>query len=662
MHKSRITIQGNEYPLIQLKVLVIGSGAAGLNAAVQLYERGIESVAILTDKWGGGTSNNAGSDKQTYYRLDPFNPEGDSVNSMAASLASGGCMHGDVAMAEAAGSLQAFYHLVQAGVPFPHDDLGRFPGYQTDHDTKGRGTSAGPLTSRFMFEKLAAKVVEARIPILDNRVLIRLLTESNEGNISLTGCVVLNQEHRLDALSAVEIIRADYVVLATGGAGELFEQSVYPAGQYGATGLAIEAGARAQNLTEFQFGIASLQPRWNLSGSYQQVVPAYYSLDEHGNRHNFLNPSFPDPKKLTKAIFLKGYQWPFDPNKIKESGSSLIDLLVYHQSVVLNRKVYMDFRSNPVSAAGMEITPDEFDPEVLDYLSRSDALKSSPLARLSAMNQPAVNLYRSKGLDLAKNPVEIGVCAQHCNGGISGSVWWESSVNNLFVIGEANGSHGVYRPGGSALNSGQVGGFRAAQMIASRVRQSSFKTKGFSAPALDVVTDLIKEIFILANNNRTTDLEQEWGILKSRTTAVAGILRNSDRLHAAINEIHEQRERIKECLLQDTSEVTDWFRIKEQLTLQEAIFFSLKAYCEAGGESRGSFLIVHPAYPETIPGLENLGFRLDPENGFTRNHLLSLYIKDNQMFTDWIPVRQIPNQKLWFEQVWNDFREKRIIK
>jgi hypothetical protein len=40
-----------------------------------------------------------------------------------------------------------------------------------------------------------------------------------------------------------------------------------------------------------------------------------------------------------------------------------------------------------------------------------------------------------------------------------GNHWWESvNLKHLFPVGEVNGSHGVYRPGGSALNSGQVGG------------------------------------------------------------------------------------------------------------------------------------------------------------------------------------------------------------
>jgi succinate dehydrogenase/fumarate reductase flavoprotein subunit len=71
------------------------------------------------------------------------------------------------------------------------------------------------------------------------------------------------------------------------------------------------------------------------------------------------------------------------------------------------------------------------------------------------MNKPAYELYREHGIDLETNPVEIGICVQHNNGGLKGNIWWESDLKHLFPVGEVNGSHGVYRPGGLALNPGQ---------------------------------------------------------------------------------------------------------------------------------------------------------------------------------------------------------------
>ena len=82
------------------------------------------------------------------------------------------------------------------------------------------------------------------------------------------------------------------------------------------------------------------------------------------------------------------------------------------------------------------------------------------------MNPPAIEIYAENGIDLRAEPLEIAVCAQHMNGGFAVDKWWQSNVAQTFVIGEMAGTHGVKRPGGSALNAGQVGAMRAAEYIA----------------------------------------------------------------------------------------------------------------------------------------------------------------------------------------------------
>ena len=124
MKKTTIEISGVRFPLYSLNTLIIGSGAAALNAAVNLFEFGQKDIAVATERWGGGTSNNAGSDKQTYYKLSLSGDVTDSPLEMARDLFNGGCMHGDIALCEAQNSAQAFFHLVSLGVPFPHDRFG----------------------------------------------------------------------------------------------------------------------------------------------------------------------------------------------------------------------------------------------------------------------------------------------------------------------------------------------------------------------------------------------------------------------------------------------------------------------------------------------------------------------------------------------------------
>ena len=56
MKQETICIDGNSYPLHRIQTIIIGSGAAGLNAAVSLYKEGQQDIAIVTEGKMMGTS------------------------------------------------------------------------------------------------------------------------------------------------------------------------------------------------------------------------------------------------------------------------------------------------------------------------------------------------------------------------------------------------------------------------------------------------------------------------------------------------------------------------------------------------------------------------------------------------------------------------------
>jgi len=122
--------------ILSFNTIIVGSGSAGLNAADRLYDFGQRDIAIVTEGFNMGTSRNTGSDKQTYYKLTLAGGETDSILDMARTLFDGGCMHGDLALCEAALSAQCFFRLAAIGVPFPHNRYGEYVGYKTDHDPR----------------------------------------------------------------------------------------------------------------------------------------------------------------------------------------------------------------------------------------------------------------------------------------------------------------------------------------------------------------------------------------------------------------------------------------------------------------------------------------------------------------------------------------------
>ncbi|MBP5206924.1 MAG: FAD-binding protein [Clostridia bacterium] len=429
--------------------LVIGTGCAGYNAADRLYSLGVKNIAIVTEGRLCGTSRNTGSDKQTYYKLSLCGGEGDSVRELASTLYGGGGVMGEHALCEAAYSTRCFMRLVELGVPFPSNEYGEYAGYKTDHDPRTRATSAGPLTSKYMTEALERSVLEHGIEIIDDTQVIKIITE--EGAVRGVACVsVLTGE--------ISVIGCGSVILCTGGPAGIYKNTVYPQSQHGSTGLAIDAGALLSNMEEWQYGIASTDFRWNLSGTYQQVLPRYISVSPDGSETEFLYDAL--GKDSLGLIFLKGYQWPFDTGKA--DGSSKIDLLVAQQ-IKNGRRVYLDYTKNP---KGLESGFSALPYEAYSYLQKSGALFGTPVQRLKKMNEGAIELYAAHGIDLYKDRLRAAVCAQHCNGGIAVDENWQTRVKGLYAAGEAAGTFGVYRPGGSALNSTQVGSLRAAEHIA----------------------------------------------------------------------------------------------------------------------------------------------------------------------------------------------------
>ena len=95
---SYVQSGGCRLPLYRFQTIVVGTGAAGYNAADTLYRLGQEDIAIVTEGVKMGTSRNTGSDKQTYYKLTLAGESGDSVRQMAQTLFEGGSRHGDIAM------------------------------------------------------------------------------------------------------------------------------------------------------------------------------------------------------------------------------------------------------------------------------------------------------------------------------------------------------------------------------------------------------------------------------------------------------------------------------------------------------------------------------------------------------------------------------------
>jgi succinate dehydrogenase/fumarate reductase flavoprotein subunit len=656
--------------------LIVGAGAAGMNAAVHLYEfftqKGIKDaqnrIAVVTAGVSLGTSRMSGSDKQTYYKMGTSPDVADSAEEFAKSITAAGCCHGDLALAEAIGSLREFYHLIQAGVPFPHDPMGSYIGYKTDNDPYERATSAGPKTSKFMCECLQKQAESYGVQIYNNQEVAHLLTTGEKDYKRIIGVVTIDKKLLNAKNFGINVFRCENLILAAGGPGELYNASVYPKNQSGIHGLAFKAGLAAENLTESQFGLASTKFRWNVSGSYMQVIPRIFSTDANGNeQREFLTDFFPTMSKMATNIFLKGYQWPFDPQRIENCQSSLIDVLVFNETQK-DRRVFMDFRKNPVGNSKMKpFAVEDLEEEALAYLRKTGALQKMPIERLAHMNQPAIDIYAEHNIDLWSEPLEISVCAQHNNGGFAVNHWWQSNIPRTFVVGEMAGTHGVKRPGGAALNSGQTGSLRAAEFIAN-VYGADMPSKDSAAKEIKAqVGELVTKYngFMRSKGLKAEDVIAE---IQVRMTASAGHIREINDARNALTRAIALLNRIKHegIATRSTKDLSSAVRAEHLALASVAYLKAIVSLLEQGSGSRGSYMVLSPDGIRISPSVvdENGNeLRFKPENKGLRNSILRVEYdpKLPDLFhCENINPRPILTERKVFEPAWKDYRQGKI--
>lgn len=657
-----LSLGGYAVPVHRHGCLVIGSGAAGLRAAVELARRG-EDIVILSQSAWGGTSACSGSDKQTLHTANTAG-RGDNLEEMARAIRAGGAMDADTAYVEAAGSARAMASLQYLGLPLPQDRLGGTLRYQTDHDEVGRATSCGPRTSRLMVKVLAHEALQLGVPFFNHTTAVKLLT-GGEGEVRhVLGVLAVcpNEQRKANPLGLV-LFQSAAVVLATGGPGELYRDSVYPNGCFGALGLALDAGVDLVNLTESQFGIGTRRESfpWNLSGTYVQALPHIYSVDAKGCEHAFLGDYYRTTRELASNVFRKGYQWPFHATRMLNFGSSLVDLAIHRESAA-GRRVFMDFKRNPEPVPGDKpFSLADLDEDVRIYLGNAGASQALPIDRLRHMNPLAIELYRRYKIDIAAEPLEFAVNNQHMNGGIAVDTWGRTNLAGCYAVGEAAGTHGVTRPGGAALNAGQVFGTRAAEHIAA----SGLARGPASADVRQAVVEGIAEIKAVLRPGSSLTIRGVRESVQARMSDRAGMICDGAGVTEALDEARALNAEIRAAGIAPSraSEVGRALQWRQVALASEAVLAALDHFIRGGGGSRGARAIRAAngtAVPRAKAGpLED--YRFQPEREADRAEQI-LVRWDGHAFQ----VTARPNRSLdeavtsFFERDWPDWLTGRI--
>lgn len=653
-----VDVAGFIIPLYRTGSLVTGSGAAGLRAAVELKRRGVDVTIISQSAWGG-TSACSGSDKQTLHTANTAD-QGDNYTAMARAIRAGGAMDEDTAYIEAVGSPRAMASLQYLGLPLPQNALGGTLRYKTDHDEVGRATSCGPRTSRLMVKVLATEAMQLDIALYNQTTAVKILTDAGQ----VQGILAIRPKDRTDANPfGLVLFACPVLVLAAGGPGELYRDSVYPNGCFGSLGLALEAGIDLVNLTESQFGIGTRREGfpWNLSGTYVQTIPYIYSIDLTGAEHNFLAQYYRTTQELASNIFRKGYQWPFHATRMLDFGSSLVDLAIWREGEA-GRRVYMDFNRNPVGIPGDQpFSLDRLDDDVSAYLRNAGAVQAQPIDRLRLMNPLAIELYRRYKVDITADPLEFAVNHQHMNGGIAVDIWGRSSLPGCYAIGEAAGTHGVTRPGGAALNAGQVFGTRAAERIAAGGRAKMPPSADIGASALTAIT----QVLTLLRPDSPLTPQQVRDSVQSRMSDTAGIISTPTGVAGGLTAARALNADIRAhgITYDRPTEVARVIQRQQMALASEAVLTALDYFIRNGGGSRGARAICDDAgtsLPQTASGpLDRYRFRSEaPQH---KGEQIIVRANGDSMHLSVRPNRTLDEDaSSFFERDWPDWLTGRI--
>ena len=232
---------GRGYWQQRADVVVIGTGVAGLVAALAAHRRG-RKVVVLSK--AGNTATFYAQGGIAVVLPDSLSDDGDSVDAhVADTLAAGaGLCDPDAVRSIVADGYRAVRDLVDDGARFDEAAPGRWSLTREGGHSQRRIIHAGGDATGAEVQR-ALDGAAARLDIRRNHVALELLHDAG----AVTGVLTLNED-------GLGIVHAPSVILATGGLGHLYTATTNPEGSTGdGVALAMWAGLAVADLEFIQF-------------------------------------------------------------------------------------------------------------------------------------------------------------------------------------------------------------------------------------------------------------------------------------------------------------------------------------------------------------------------------------------------------------------------
>jgi succinate dehydrogenase / fumarate reductase, flavoprotein subunit len=527
-------------------VLVIGTGAAGLRAAIELAERGVQVLCVGKRRRDDAhTVLASGGINAALATMDPE----DSWEQHAADTLRESYWLADARAVEllCRDAPDAIEDLVRYGAQFAREDDGRLTQRYFGAHRWRRTCFAGDYTGREIQRTLVRRAAELGVSIRDDIYVTRLLV--HEGRVF--GAYGFDVED-----GSRWVIVADAVVLAAGGHTRIWRRSSSRRDENtgDAMRLAAEAGCRLRDMEFVQFHPTGMVFPEESAGTL--VTEAVRG--EGGILRNAAGERFMER---------------YDPERLELSTRDRVALAIYTEIA--------------------EGRGTEHGGVLLDISHRDRDLV---LRRLPRMYRQFLDLAM---LDITRTPMEVAPTAHYSMGG----VWVDAEthatdVEGLYAVGEcASGVHGANRLGGNSLAEavvfGRIVGAEAARWSAQLDVQA--RDHAAIAAAREEVDELLArrgEEFARPLQRAVRDLMSE----------CAGVVRSEDGLRDGLARLDEVAARARD--LEVRPDIAGYDDLAHALDLQGSLL-AARATLECARErreTRGAHNRVD--FPEQDPALQ----------------------------------------------------------
>jgi fumarate reductase (CoM/CoB) subunit A len=517
--------------VLSTDVLVIGGGGAATAAALAAREAGARTLLAVKGRFGVAGARGAGATSNPiadYWTIRTVGPKGGLFNSpdaVWADMVQAGLGMADPELCRIFVDevTPAIERLAETGVRFRSKVLATMP---------ANGAAAG-TNGIVAFQKTL--VDDAGVSVLEHANVVDLVVDGGR----CVGAIGVDDEGR------PFVVGAGAVVLASGGAGQLFRWSFNPPGNTGdGYAMALRAGAELFNMEFMQQGLATTWPTQTMVMLYEMEEP-FRLVDASGR--SFVESYLPDGVDLREVSRQKAKHWPVSCR---------------------DASIHLDRAIKGEALAGRAT---EHDAVLLD-LSRADR-GFEPEMFLTFM--------RSKGIDPKREPLHVQIHHHTMNGGVRVDAEGQSRVAGLFATGEAAGWQGADRLGGTMLGGSQVFGRRAGAKAAS-VAGSRVPRALVGAAAAQPVVDRVARFRAARGQRRPMDLRPALQRTMWETLLVE---KDAESLARARSFLADERERLERDLaIAEPADVALAFEHRNLVDVGEAIV----EVAAARTESRGS--------------------------------------------------------------------------